>query len=428
MSDTIITDLFRFLDASPTAYHAASEGAEWLSQAGFTQLDEKTAWDLEADKGYYVVRNDSSLIAFHTGQFQPRETGFRIISSHTDSPSLRVKTGAFKTVGGMWKTGVEVLGGPILSTWLDRKLSIAGRLILQSEKGVFSRLFRKQDASVMLPNPAIHLNREMNKGFEYNPQKHLSLIIGPQGKDNISLIPLIADELGLDPESVLAADIQLYDTVGADFAAWDRSCFSSGRIDNLAMCQAALAALTSVSGQESITLAALFDNEEVGSRTPHGADSSYLEQILERIVLAAGGGRQDFLQSLSYSFMVSADQAHAVHPNFPDLHDETCAPVLNGGPVVKINANWNYATTGETEALFRLWCRQENVPCQTYLNRSDLRGGKSLGPIAASRLGIRAVDVGNPIWSMHSIRETAGVEDHDAMIQVFKRHLKQVGS
>ncbi|OQY35083.1 MAG: M18 family aminopeptidase [Spirochaetaceae bacterium 4572_59] len=428
MKNRNINDLLDYLDRSPSPYHAVAESAVRLKKNGWQELSEQDSWDLQADTGYYVIRNGSSLLAFNTGKLMPSFTGFRIITAHTDSPAFRLKSGKLKESQGVYKTGIEVLGGPILSTWLDRDLSLAGRVVVKTEKGIESRLYRKDDASVMIPNPAIHLNRELNQGFEYNPQSQLSLLITASGGDKLqSVHQLIAKEVNLEEDAILDADIIAYDTQKASLTGWNKEYFSSGRIDNLATCHAALEAAVSVSGQDAVTLTALFDNEEIGSRTPHGADSAFLEHVMERIVLASGGIREDYLRSCPASFMISADGAHAVHPNFAKLHDEAYAPVLNGGPVLKVNANWNYSTTGETAAQFRLLCRGAGVNCQSYLNRSDLRGGKSLGPIAASRMGIPSVDVGNPMWSMHSIRETAGVSDHQDMISVLQCHLRQSG-
>lgn len=428
MKDNNIKDLLDYLDRSPSPYHAVAESAARLKKNGWQELSEQDTWDLQIDTGYYVIRNGSSLLAFHTGKLMPASAGFRIITAHTDSPAFRLKSGELKESQGLLKTGIEVLGGPILSTWLDRDLSLAGRVVVKTEKGIESRLYRKDGASVMIPNPAIHLKREVNKGFEYNPQSHLSLLITSSGDDKLhSVHQLIAKEMNLPEDAILDADIIAYDTQKSTLTGWNQEYFSSGRIDNLAMCHGALEAVVSVSGQEAVTLAALFDNEEIGSKTPHGADSAFLEHVMERIVLASGGIREDYLRCCRASFMISADGAHGVHPNFSELHDEVYSPVLNGGPVLKVNANWKYSTTGETAAQFRLWCHEAGVNCQSYLNRSDIRGGKSLGPIASSHMGIPSVDVGNPMWSMHSIRETAGVLDHQDMISVFKIHLKQSG-
>ena len=327
----------------------------------------------------------------------------------------------------MLKAGLEVLGGPIRSTWLDRNLTIAGRLIVRTTSGMESRLYKKEGASCLIPNPPIHLNRELNKGFEYNPQTHLSLLLGESKNDgNESLYKLIGADLGIEADEIIEADLLVCDTMGAERAGWKGKFFTSSRIDNLGMCHAALTALKETEQGKSISVAALFDNEETGSLTPHGADSSFLEQILERIVLSSGGSREDYLRSGSSSFMISADQAHGLHPSFTHLYDENSTPLLNKGPVVKFNANWSYASTGETAARFRELCSQAGVSCQTYMNRSDVRGGRSLGPIAAARLGLPAVDVGNPLWSMHSIRETAGIQDHLDMIEVFKLHFRSM--
>ncbi len=423
MSDTIIKDLFHFLDASVTPFHGAAEASVILESSGYKKLDESLSWNLEPQTGYYVVRNGSSLIAFHTGELRPSDEGFRLIAAHTDSPGFRLKGDTLSLQSGVLKAGLEVLGGPILSTWLDRNLTIAGRLIVRTSSGLESRLYKKEGASCLIPNPPIHLNRELNKGFDYNPQTHLSLLLGePVKEGSESLYSLIAGEEGIAADSILEADLLVCDTMGAERAGWQGSYFTSGRIDNLGMCHAALTALKEAGKSKAVSVAALFDNEEMGSLTPHGADSSFLEQILERIVLASGGSREDFLRSGRSSFMISADQAHGLHPNFTHLYDENAVPLLNKGPVVKFNANWSYASTGETAAEFRELCSRAGVSCQTYLNRSDVRGGRSLGPIAAARLGIPAVDVGNPLWSMHSIRETAGIQDHLDMIKVFKAH------
>ncbi len=428
MAENLQESLFDFLDASVTPYHGAAKAAGILEKAGYSQLDETSSWNLKSGQGYYIIRNGSSLIAFHTGSFKPGSYGFRIITAHTDSPGFRVKGDTLKESAGVWKAGLEVLGGPILSTWLDRKLTLAGRLLVRSSQGIESRLYRKAGAPFMIPNPPIHLNRDVNKKVEYNPHKHLSLVIGEAGDESVThLYQLMAEEIGISPDSIIDADLLVCDAEGAVQTGWEGHYFTSGRIDNLGMCHAALSAMVETKGQKSVTVAALFDNEEMGSLTPHGADSTYLEQILERIVMSAGGNREDYMRSAAGSFMVSADQAHAIHPNYLEIYDETYSPYLNKGPVVKFNANWNYATTGATAARFKEFCREADVPCQTYLNRSDIRGGRSLGPIAAARLGIPAVDVGNPIWSMHSIRETAAMEDQLSMIKALKVHLNSIG-
>ncbi|MDC7235835.1 MAG: M18 family aminopeptidase [Spirochaetales bacterium] len=431
-----VESLINYLDQSPTAFHAVEEAVKSLAAAGFKALDETLKWSLEADTGYYVIRNGSSLIAFRTGSELKGETAFRIVTAHTDSPSFRLKEGVIVKKNGMLTVGVEVLGGPIFSTWLDRDLGIAGRVLVKDgQGGTETLLYHNDKRKVLIPNPPIHLNRSVNKGFEYNPQTHLSCILqsGSPEEDGTagnpeepeSLYELIAADLNIDAQRIVDADLILYDTQKAALSGWKGEFLCSGRIDNLAMCHASLEAITDVKGQSAVTVAALFDNEETGSLTPHGADSSFLELVLERIVLAAGGNRESFMQSCASSFIVSADAAHAIHPNFADLYDEGFTPLMNRGPAVKKNAGWNYASTGDTAARYRLLCEKAGVPSQTYINRSDRPTGKTLGPLAAARLGIPAVDVGNPLWSMHSIRETVSLEDHDSMIKSFMAHYKE---
>jgi len=421
-----INSLLTYLDTSPTAYHGVSETVKLLSREGFLLLDERDAWDLKPETGYYVLRNGSSLIAFHTGSLSSRSRRFRIITAHTDSPTFRLKEGKFRKKNGLLTMPVEVVGGPIYSTWFDRDLSIAGRILLRKKDSVESVLYKNKERKVLIPNPPIHLNRTVNEGFEYNPQSHMNCIISsPTGIETDSFYDLIARDLDVEAKNILDADLLLWDTQEAAMTSWNGEFFSSGRIDNLAMCHAAIEALRILKSQPSIAVAALFDNEETGSITPQGADSSFLEQILERITLNTGGSREDFMSGCANSFIISADGAHGIHPNFSDMYDEQFTPSLNDGPVIKKNAKWNYATTGETASRFKLLCEKAGVPWQIYINRSDKPTGKTLGPLTASRLGIPAVDVGNPMWSMHSIRETAGVKDHESMIRVFEHHFAE---
>ncbi|QEN07600.1 M18 family aminopeptidase [Oceanispirochaeta crateris] len=428
--DQTVKSLLDFLNSSPTAYHGTAETVKKLEEAGFTSLDESTNWELKPQRGYYIVRNSSSLIAFHTGDLDLTGGCFRIVTAHTDSPTFRLKEGVLNDKSGMLTMGVEVMGGPIFSTWLDRDLAIAGRVLFKKEGSVGSLLYRNPERKVLIPNPPIHLNKTANKGFVYNAQNHLNCIIQSSRRENgahkvESFYDLIAQDLNLNVKDILDTDLVLYDTQEASLTSWKQEFFSSGRIDNLAMCHASVEALISTKGQKGIAVAALFDNEETGSKTPHGADSSFLEQVLERIVLAAGGNREQFMVLCSSSFIISADAAHGVHPNFSDLYDEDFTPQINGGPAIKKNAGWNYASTGETSSIFKMICEKADVPYQMYINRSDRPTGKTLGPLTAARLGIPAVDVGNPLWSMHSIRETAGVNDHCYMIRAFETHYSE---
>ncbi len=421
-----IDSLFDFLDRSPTAFHAVDRTVSILKDRGYSALDESSSWSLKPETGYYVLRNGSSLIAFHTGALKTGLPKFRIVTAHTDSPAFRLKEKTFRKKNGMMTMQVEVVGGPVFSTWFDRDLSVAGRVLIRRGDSVDQVLYRNKDRKVLIPNVAIHLNRTVNEGFEYNPHLHMNCIVtSTSAVESESFYELIAEDLGIDAGDILDGDLILWDTQPAAFSSWKNEFFSSGRIDNLAMCHAAVEAMEGLKNQSSIAVAALFDNEETGSITPHGADSSFLEQVLERIVLAAGGSRENFMAACAGSFIVSADGAHGIHPNFADVHDDRFTPELNGGPVIKKNAKWNYATTGETASRFKLLCEKAGVPCQVYINRSDRPTGKTLGPLTAARLGIPAVDVGNPMWSMHSIRETAGVKDHDSMILVLAQHFRE---
>ncbi|MDA3957953.1 M18 family aminopeptidase [Oceanispirochaeta sp.] len=435
--DQGIRSLLDYLNSAPTAYHAVSETEKKLKAAGYSILDESVTWNLKPCSGYYVIRNGSSLIAFHTGVNLETPGCFRIVTAHTDSPTFRLKEGMLNEKNGMLTLGVEVMGGPIFSTWLDRDLAVAGRILIRKKDGIETVLYKNSERKVLIPNPPIHLNRTVNKGFEYNAQNHLKCIVksiqkssdstgkSKNSKENIeSFYDLIASDLKISSRDILDADLILYDTQEAALTSWEDEFFSSGRIDNLAMCHASIQALLAVQNQTGITVAALFDNEETGSKTPQGADSSFLEQVLERIILSRGGSREGFMAVCASSFIVSADAAHAIHPNFSDLYDEDFTPELNKGPAIKKNAGWNYASTGETASLFKLICEKADVPYQLFINRSDSPTGKTLGPLSAARLGIPAVDVGNPLWSMHSIRETGGVKDHNFMIKAFETHYR----
>ncbi len=417
--------LLAYLDSSPSPYHAVGEAKKVLEARGFTPLAEGVSWRLEPGRAYYLTRNDSSLIAFHCGQAPGEGTPFRIAASHTDSPGFKVKGEKFLAKEGVLRLALEVYGGPIFATWLDRDLALAGRVVLKGSEGIETRLYANPERKVLLPNPPIHLNRTVNQGFEYNPQKHLKCIVqGDSLPEGANLHTLIAQDLGVSQGDILDGDLLLWDTQKAAYTGWDGAFYSSGRIDNLGMCHALIESIKDLQGQKAIAVAALFDNEEHGSLTPQGADSTFLENTLERICLSLGEDRGAFLERCTRSFLLSVDGAHGIHPNFSDLYDRDFSPHINAGPVIKKSANWNYTTTAVTASRIRLLCDRAGVPCQVYLNPSDKPSGKTLGPIAASRLGIPGVDIGVPLWCMHSVRETAGVKDHGNIIQVIKAHFE----
>lgn len=416
-------DLCLFLDSSPTAFHATSEIVRRLKESRFIPLDEREEWTLRPGGAYFVSRNDSAVIAFRLGKKVPHESGFMMAGAHTDSPLLKVKPEAESVGRGTVRVTTEIYGGPIVSTWLDRELAIAGRVMVKDKRGWVPRLVDTKRPVAIIPNLAIHMNREVNKGFEYNPQNHLQAILSLEDKGDVSsqvLKRVIAETVGVAKEAIGEMDLFLYDPRPATPFGPRGEFYASGRIDNLASCHAILAALIEAKGGDATAVALFFDNEEIGSRTPMGADSAFLAAVLERIVMAHDAGREEFHRALARSFLVSCDAAHAVHPNFAEKHDPHYAPVMGGGPVIKASAGFKYATTAETAERFRELCRRAGVPCQKIANRSDVPSGSTIGPMTSALLSVPGVDVGVPIWAMHSIRETAAFSDHQALIAALK--------
>ena len=417
-----IQNLLKFIDRSPTPFHAVQEMSDTLSSKGFVELKEADAWKLVPNGRYFLTRNDSSLIAFVVGS----KPAFKIIGAHTDSPNLRLKPQAGYCKSGYMQLGVEVYGGVLLSTWTDRDLSLAGRVILGGKKNPSTKLIRFEQALLRIPQLAIHLNRDVNKkGLLLNEQNHLPPIFSIQKKsapDEI-LKKMIAKELKCRPADIMGLELSLYDTQPGTVAGAEGEFIFSGRLDNLASCHSAVHALTESTKKDTATrVIAFYDHEEVGSETAQGAGSPFLKDVLERITLK--DDREGFLRALAKSFFISADMAHAVHPNYSDKHDSQHMPIINGGPVIKSNANQRYATDGVSSVWFESLCKKAGVPVQKFVVRSDLGCGSTIGPITAANLGIRTVDVGNPMLSMHSIREMAGAKDHELLIKVFKEYFK----
>lgn len=409
--------LIEFLDKSPTAFHAAENIEKTLIRNGFEELCECESWKLKTGGKYFVKRNDSSVVAFVTGKKKPVDSGFRIAGAHTDSPLLKIKENAENRSAGCIRVTTEIYGGPIVYSWLDRNLGIAGRVMVKTKKGYESRLVNIDRPVALIPSLAIHMNREVNKGFEFNPQNHLQAVISTDPEAKNVLKGMIAAELKEKIENIGAMDIFVYDLQKGSFAGNDDTLISSGRIDNLSMCHAILESFIEVKNPESTTVAAFFDNEEIGSKTLMGADSSFTRTILDRIVAVTSTGRDDIFVALSKSFMISADGAHTQHPNFPEKHDPAYTVFMNRGPVIKFSSSFKYATTAQSCAEFEQICTEAGVPCQKIANRSDVLSGSTIGPMSSAALGIKAVDVGNAMWGMHSIRETAGTHDHYYMIK-----------
>lgn len=405
-------ELIDFIDKSPTAFHAAQNIADTLKESGYTELDECQAWKLDKGKGYFVRRNQSSLIAFRLGTDAPVKTGFRIAGAHTDSPLLKIKEYAENKSANCIRVATEIYGGPLVYTWLDRNLGIAGRVMVKTAKGEESRLVNIAKPVAIIPSLAIHMNREANKGFEFNPQNHLQVILTADSEAKNVLKTLVAKELGEKAENIGQTDLFVYDLQKGTFGGIDDEFISSGRLDNLQMCHSILKSFLAAKAGKTTTVAAFYDNEEIGSKTLMGADSSFTRTILERIVALTSDGKDDRFIAFSKSFLISADGAHTQHPNFPEKHDPAYAPNMNKGPVIKFSSSFRYATTAASSSCFEQICAEAGVPCQKIANRSDVPSGSTIGPMSSAALGIKAVDVGNAMWAMHSIRETAGTADH----------------
>ena len=413
-------DLLDFIDASPSPWHAVATCEQRLQAAGFARLDETERWTLQAGDKRYVVRGDAAIIAFVVGSAALAESGLRIIGAHTDSPGLRIKPRPAEEVGGMVRLGVEVYGGPILATFADRDLSLAGRVHVRTPDGFATRLVRFADPLLRLPNLAIHMNREVNEsGLKFNKQSELPLLLGvaEEGvKADARFRQPIAAALGVEPDDLLTWELNAYDTQKGSLWGADREFIADSQLDNLASCHAALNALLATDRPVATCLCAFFDHEEVGSESAAGAGGSFIADVLARLAGNAGLDGEDQRRMVARSFFISADMAHGWHPNFPAAYEPCHHALVNAGPVIKSNANQRYSTTGETAARFMALCARAGVPCQQYAHRTDLGCGSTIGPIVAARLGIPSVDVGSPMWAMHSIRESAGVLDHGYMI------------
>ncbi len=428
-TDTTAKDLLAYIDASPTPYHAVRETARRLTQQGYRALDEREPWTLQPGDRVYVIRGGTSIAAFHVGTAPVDRAGFRLVGSHTDSPNLRLKPNAPVAKNGYQQLGVEIYGGVLLSTWLDRDLSLAGRVTVLSGGRPESHLVDFRRPLLRVPNLAIHLNRTVNTdGLKLNAQEHMVPVFGLESAGPAELRSLLVTELGgagvrAEAGDILGYDLCLYDTQPGSRSGAHGEFLHAPRLDNLASCHAGLSALLMMDkAREATCGVVLYDHEEVGSRSAQGAAGSFLRDGLERLVLARSDGRPDALhRAISHSFLVSADMAHAIHPNYAALHEPKHQPLMGGGPVIKSNVNQAYATDGESGAFFAALCREAGVTPQHFVIRTDLGCGSTIGPIAAADLGIRTVDVGSPMLSMHSIRELAAASDMAAMVAVLHR-------
>ena len=418
-------DLLDFIDASPSPWHAVQTLSRRLSAAGFSLLDEAERWALAPGGRYFVVRGGASLIAFALGGRPMPESGLRVVGAHTDSPGLRLKPQAPHAAEGLSRLGVEVYGGPILASFADRDLSLAGRVAVRQGAAHATRLVRFERPLVRLPNLAIHMNREVNEqGLKFNKQSELPLLLELAGGDPVQAFrQRLAGTLQCEAEDVLNWEFNVYDTQPGAFWGPEEAFIADSQLDNLASCHAALSALLEVGEAEATCLAAFFDHEEVGSTSAAGAGGSFIEDVIQRLGASQALDGEDSRRTLARSFFVSADMAHAWHPNFPAAYEPQHRVMVNGGPVIKLNANQRYSTGLDGAARFMACCERAGVPWQQYAHRTDLGCGSTIGPTVAARLGVLSVDVGSAMWAMHSLRESAGALDPSymgrALAQVF---------
>lgn len=409
-------DLIEFLHEASTAYNAVEVMQKDLESLGYVELKGEEDWHLKTgDKAFYT-KNSSSLFVVQVGK-DPLTKGFKIAGAHTDSPTFRVKPDCEIVQDGFLKLNVETYGGPILGTWFDRPLSLAGRVMMKGENILNPRTlivdFKKP--LLYIPSLAIHMNRDVNKGVEIDKQKHVLPIMGMVDKDFEKkgfLKSLLAKEFSLDQNDILDFDLFVYEVEKGCLCGLGDEFISSKRQDNLSMVHSILTAAKKAESFSGINLCAFFDNEECGSTSKQGADSSLMRDLMERTYYAIGGEREGFLKNLESSFMISCDLAHSVHPNYSDMSDPTSRPVINRGPVMKISANQRYTSDADSISVFMELCNKADVPYQYFVNRSDLAGGSTIGPIGSSHVPVRSIDIGNAILGMHSVRELGGVKDH----------------
>jgi aspartyl aminopeptidase len=396
--------LCEFIDAAPSPFHVCATVAERLQATGFTELDEADTWPTDAP-GYFVVRA-GSLVAWKSAD---AGAPFRIVGGHTDSPNLRVKQHPDRFISGWQVVALEPYGGAWLNSWLDRDLGISGRLSLRGNGGAEDVLVKIDDPILRVPQLAIHLSED-RKGVELNPQRHVNAVWGVGGGTR-SFLDYVAERADVDPSDVLAADLMTHDLTRATLVGAERELVSAPRLDNQGTCYGGLEAFLAAESRDHVPVLALFDHEEVGSTSDHGAQSDLLLTVLERITLSAGGTREDFLRRLPGSMVASGDMAHATHPNYPERHEPGHLIEVNAGPVLKVQPNLRYATDSRTAAAFQLACDQAGVPLQRYEHRADLPCGSTIGPMTAARTGIPTVDVGAAQLAMHSARELMGAAD-----------------
>lgn len=414
---TSAKDLIKFIDASPSCYHVINNIKEELLGNGFEELKESEGFKLERNKKYFTTRNGTSIIAFIIGDVKD-DFSFNICASHSDSPTFKVKPSSKLANGNYSKLSVEGYGGMLCAPWFDRPLSVAGRVIVKNNNKLEIKLFNADKDLLMIPNLPIHFNRTANSGYAYNMATDMQPVLALGGEATIEEI--IAKELGVEKENIISHDIFLYNRQKGSIWGANKEFISDSQLDDLECAYTSLQGFLAGSNKDNINVYCCFDNEEVGSRTRQGADSSFLQDILKRITLGLGYDEDQLLKALGSSFLVSADNAHAVHPNHPEIFDALNSTFMNKGVVIKFNAAQSYTTDGLSSALFKEICAKAKVPTQTFTNRADLRGGGTLGNISSAHVSILSVDIGLAQLAMHSCYETAGVDDIKYMAEALK--------
>jgi len=419
-------DLIDFIHTSPSPFHVVANIKDILIAEGFSELELTNRWAVSKGSKYFITRNDSAIIAFAVGNGNVEKDGFRLVGAHTDSPSFRIKPSPEMVVEKAYlRLNTEVYGGPILNTWMDRPLSMAGRVSLKTGDPLHpeTRLVSIGEPILIIPNQSLHMNRQVNEGIELNKQKDmlpLVACVNDEFEKDGFLAKLLAEELGVDADRIVDFDLFLHEYEKGRVVGLNNEFISSTRLDDLAMVHAGLHALLSTPATQATRVLICYDNEEVGSRTKQGAASPILRTLLERIVIALGKDREDFFRAIYRSLLISADMGHGVHPNAVDKHDPVNRPVVNGGPMIKVSAAQNFTTDSNTAAVYEALCQEAGIPVQRFVSRSDLRGGSTIGPVSATQLDLRSLDVGNPALAMHSIRELCGVMDQYYMRQSFE--------
>ena len=426
-----IESLLQFMDASVCNFLAVDTIKQMLSKNGYVEKRIEQPLQCQPGDKFFVTKNDSAIFAIKIGSRPISETGFKIITAHSDSPCFRIKPHPEMLSGDrLVRLNTEVYGGPILYTWFDRPLSLAGRVILRGESALkpVTRLLKIDEPILMIPHLAIHFNRSVNEGNALSKQKDMLPIltrISESLSANGLLVNYIAKSLNVAVDDILDFDMFLYNTQPATLTGLNKEFVMSGRLDDLSMAHAAITAIIEANDDDATCISAIFDNEETGSGTKQGAHSPVLSNLLRRIAECQGVNYDGFCQAVGRSFMISADNAHAFHPNYAEKYDPTNHPALGGGPVIKINANCKYMTDAHSAAIFKSLCNEAGAPCQYFVNHSDVAGGSTLGNIFTGQLDIEGVDVGNPLLAMHSACETGSTDDHINMIRAFKQFFAQ---